>query len=128
VVLLGGASPRDGRRGSYFCRAAPPPSRARSKVFKARDRLTGKVVALKRMVPHHEGEGFPRTETREIKMLKSLAHPNMVRLVTVVSSLGTAEHREGRTVDGSARHSSLSAGVDVLGQSDRSGDVYMVFE
>ena len=102
-----------------------------SKVFKAKDRATGRLVALKRMLPHHESEGFPRTETREIKILKSLSHPNMVQLLGVVTSLGTREHSAGRAAAAAA---STSAATTALAeppepsQSDRSGDIYMVFE
>jgi serine/threonine protein kinase len=58
------------------------------KVFKAIDKVTGDTVALKKMLKHHESEGFPRTETREIKLLKSVRHPHMIRLREVVTSFG----------------------------------------
>ena len=38
------------------------------------------VVALKKINRHHLSDGFPKTETREVKILKALRHPNMVRL------------------------------------------------
>lgn len=48
-------------------------------VYKARDRGTGAVVALKRIRLEQEEEGVPSTAIREISLLKELAHPNVVR-------------------------------------------------
>ena len=59
-------------------------------VYKARDRRTGAVVALKRCLPHHEAsDGFPITTLREITVLRELAgheHPGIVRLLEVAVS------------------------------------------
>ena len=55
-------------------------------VFKARDRETGRVVALKKVLMVKEREGFPITAIREIKLLKALRHPNIVNLIEVVMS------------------------------------------
>ena len=86
------------------------------KVFRGKDRVTGQRVALKRMTPHHEGEGFPRTETREIKTLMSITDVNMVRLLEVVTSLGSA-------VDGGLgkQSSSAAAGGAADGTASSSG-------
>ncbi|RLN43558.1 hypothetical protein BBJ28_00024706 [Nothophytophthora sp. Chile5] len=53
-------------------------------VYRARDRTTRQLVALKRVLLHNEAsEGFPVTAIREIKLLKRLSHPNCVRLLDV---------------------------------------------
>lgn len=48
-------------------------------VYKARDRHTGDIVALKRIRLETEDEGIPSTAIREISLLKELKHPNIVR-------------------------------------------------
>lgn len=57
-------------------------------VYKARDRKSGRYVALKRCLPHHEAtDGFPVTTLREIEALRMCHdHPNIVSLVTVAVS------------------------------------------
>ncbi|KAJ1806518.1 serine/threonine protein kinase, CMGC, CDC2/CDK sub, partial [Coemansia sp. RSA 2598] len=49
-------------------------------VHKAVHKATGSIVALKRVLMHNEKEGLPITAIREIKLLKSLRHPNIVPL------------------------------------------------
>ncbi|KAK4895014.1 serine/threonine protein kinase, CMGC, CDC2/CDK subfamily [Elasticomyces elasticus] len=49
-------------------------------VSKARSKRTGKVVALKKILMHNEKDGFPITALREVKLLKMLRHPNVLRL------------------------------------------------
>lgn len=113
-------------------------------MFRSSERGTHEKVALKKMLRHHENEGFPRTETREIKLLKSVQHPNIVSLKEVVTSFGAAGRQAGGgrrqfTVPSRAAASTGgdrpdSEGADrVLGAtasttSDRCGDVYLVFE
>eukprot|EP00750_Incisomonas_marina_P005008 INCI13559.1.p1 GENE.INCI13559.1~~INCI13559.1.p1 ORF type:complete len:296 (+),score=45.51 INCI13559.1:96-983(+) len=58
-------------------------------VFKARDSTTGDIVALKKIKLELEDEGVPSTALREISVLKTLKHPNIVRLLDV-------EHGERR--------------------------------
>lgn len=42
-------------------------------VYRARDKKTGEIVALKRCLPHHEAsDGFPLTTLREITLLREL--------------------------------------------------------
>jgi len=53
-------------------------------VYKARDKATGKVVALKKIRLETESEGVPSTAIREISLLKELNHPNIVRLLDVI--------------------------------------------
>ncbi|OJD14738.1 CMGC/CDK protein kinase [Emergomyces pasteurianus Ep9510] len=49
-------------------------------VYKARSRKSNAVVALKKILMHNEKDGFPITALREIKLLKMLSHPNILRL------------------------------------------------
>ena len=49
-------------------------------VHKAESRKTGAVVALKKILMHNEKDGFPITALREIKLLKLLSHPNVLKL------------------------------------------------
>jgi len=53
-------------------------------VYKAKDLVTGDIVALKKIRLDAEDEGVPSTAIREISLLKELAHPNIVRLVNVI--------------------------------------------
>jgi cyclin-dependent kinase 12/13 len=102
------------------------------KVFKAQDRVTGNIVALKKMLRHHEHEGFPRTETREIKILKSIQHRNMVNLLEVVTSLEDVDIDPYPDVVANAmmvqQQQGNSLGSQDTGLTDRTGNVYMVFE
>ena len=101
------------RRGCPACVGACVSEPARSptsapQVYMAKNKTTGEIVALKkvRMVrspPHarrgaplcvltplssqdNEKEGFPITAIREIKILKNLAHKNVVKLKEIVVS------------------------------------------
>jgi len=53
-------------------------------VYKAKDRETGNLVALKKIRLETESEGVPSTAIREITVLKELDHPHVVRLYDVV--------------------------------------------
>ena len=57
-------------------------------VYKARDRVSGDIVALKKIHVHIEKEGFPLTALREIKILQNLRHRNVVHLSEIVPSKG----------------------------------------
>lgn len=49
-------------------------------VYKAKNRVSEEIVALKRIRLEAEDEGIPSTAIREISLLKELRHPNIVRL------------------------------------------------
>jgi cyclin-dependent kinase len=53
-------------------------------VYKAKDKTTGELLALKKIRLEVEDEGIPSTAIREISLLKQLQHPNIVRLYDVV--------------------------------------------
>lgn len=48
-------------------------------VYKAKNRVSEEIVALKRIRLEAEDEGIPSTAIREISLLKELRHPNIVR-------------------------------------------------
>jgi len=53
-------------------------------VYKARDKMSGEIVALKKTRLEAEDEGVPSTAIREISLLRELNHPNIVDLKDVV--------------------------------------------
>jgi len=53
-------------------------------VYKGRHRVTGKIVAMKKIRLESEEEGVPSTAVREISLLKELTHPNIVALEDVL--------------------------------------------
>jgi serine/threonine protein kinase len=57
-------------------------------VFKALDKRSSEVVALKKIRLDQEEEGIPPTSIREISILKELKHPNVVGLYEVINSQG----------------------------------------
>lgn len=62
------------------------------KVYKARNTATGVNVALKRIRMEAEKDGFPVTAMREIKLLQSLRHQNVVQLYEMMVSSGKLYH------------------------------------
>lgn len=58
------------------------------KVYKAKNVVTGSLVALKRIKVEAEKDGFPVTALREIKLLQSLSHPNIIFLHEMMVSKG----------------------------------------
>jgi CTD kinase subunit alpha len=81
------------------------------KVYKAQNTVTKRYVALKRIRMESEKEGFPVTAMREIKLLQSLRHENVVRLYEMMVSNGMCKHLPV-----------------YLSDRRRTGSVYMVFE
>jgi cyclin-dependent kinase 2 len=48
-------------------------------VYRARDRVTNEIVALKKIRLEQEDEGVPSIAIREISFLKEMQHENIVR-------------------------------------------------
>ncbi|KAI8421351.1 hypothetical protein MSG28_008363 [Choristoneura fumiferana] len=63
-------------------------------VYKAKDRITGNDIALKKIKLDNEPEGVPSTALREISVLRALRHAGVVRLLDVVGAAGG----EGRSL------------------------------
>lgn len=93
------ASPRDPPSQAALPPAAPDETYQRlaqvgegtyGKVYKARHVHTGVFVALKRIRMEGEKDGFPVTAMREIKLLQSLDHPNVIRLHEMMISKGAS--------------------------------------
>lgn len=55
-------------------------------VYKAQNKRTKEIVALKRIRLDNDDEGIPCTAVREISLLKELHHPNIVRLLDILHS------------------------------------------
>ncbi|KAG5222397.1 cyclin-dependent kinase [Salix suchowensis] len=53
-------------------------------VYRAKDKKTGEIVALKKVKMEKEREGFPLTSLREINILLSFHHPSVVDVKEVV--------------------------------------------
>jgi serine/threonine protein kinase len=51
---------------------------------KAKDKISGKLYALKKLRMDLDSDGFPVTSIREIKILNELSHPNLIKLKEVV--------------------------------------------
>ncbi|KAM6543483.1 hypothetical protein CsatB_007930 [Cannabis sativa] len=65
------------------------------KVYRAREKVTGKIVALKKTRLHEDEEGVPPTTLREVSILRMLSRdPHIVRLMDVKQGL----NKEGKTV------------------------------
>lgn len=62
-------------------------------VFKARNKQTKSLVALKKVLMENEKEGFPITALREIKILQLLRHDNVVNLQEICRSKATPYNR-----------------------------------
>ncbi|KAH8817606.1 kinase-like domain-containing protein [Flagelloscypha sp. PMI_526] len=58
-------------------------------VHKALHKLSGDMVALKRILMHNEKDGMPITALREIKILKALKHPNILEVRDMIVTRST---------------------------------------
>jgi len=86
----------------------------------------GAVVESGAIHPHapaHISTRFPKTETREIKILRRTRHVNMVNMVEVATSLGA----EGFAKADAKGPMGEPMGA-LTGLGDRVGDVFMVFD
>lgn len=53
------------------------------KVYRAREKATGKIVALKKTRLHEDDEGVPPTTLREVSLLRMLSRdPHVVRYIS----------------------------------------------
>lgn len=84
------------------------------KVYKARNNITGVLVALKRIRMETERDGFPVTAMREIKLLQSIRHVNIVQLMEMMVHHGASFSIANLLLNGCT-----NLGI---------GSVYMVFE
>mmetsp|Transcript_31846 Transcript_31846/g.51412 ORF Transcript_31846/g.51412 Transcript_31846/m.51412 type:complete len:476 (+) Transcript_31846:205-1632(+) len=73
-------------------------------VYRCRNKLTGEIVALKKVRMDNEKEGFPITAIREIKILRQLDNSNVVKLKEIVTSSPATDYNKSK------------------------GSIYMVFE
>jgi cyclin-dependent kinase len=55
-------------------------------VYKAKDRVTGEIIALKKIRLEAEDEAIPSTAIREISLLKELQHPSTLSDYTTLST------------------------------------------
>lgn len=66
-------------------------------VYRARDRNTKELVALKKIKLENEDEGVPSTAMREISILKELKpHPNIVKYLVSYPASWTSSTRPAR--------------------------------
>jgi serine/threonine-protein kinase BUR1 len=84
-------------------------------VSKARSKRTGNVFALKKILMHNEKEGFPITALREVKLLKLLSHPNILRL----EEMAVERLAGGSLLDLVLRRAAF--GTNELGAADEKG-------
>ncbi|OWF46340.1 cyclin-dependent kinase 9-like [Mizuhopecten yessoensis] len=104
----GGAHPTSGGHSSYryedlefpFCedsgkyeKLAKIGQGTFGEVFKARDRKTKRLVAMKKVLMENEKEGFPITALREIKILQLLRHENVVDLIEICRTKASQYNR-----------------------------------
>ncbi|CAH1430926.1 unnamed protein product [Lactuca virosa] len=65
------------------------------KVYRARERATGRIIALKKTKLHEDDEGVPPTTLREISILRMLSRdPHVVKLLDVKQGV----NKDGKTV------------------------------
>ncbi|KEG10167.1 cell division related protein kinase 2 [Trypanosoma grayi] len=57
-------------------------------VYRAVDKVTGQIVALKKVRLDRTEEGIPQTALREVSILQEIHHPNIVNLLDVICADG----------------------------------------
>ena len=67
-------------------------------VHKAEARASGQIVAMKKILMHNEKDGFPITALREIKLLKMLSHPNVLKLEEMAVERNRVEGRKLKAI------------------------------
>ena len=67
-------------------------------VYKAEARASGQIVAMKKILMHNEKDGFPITALREIKLLKMLSHPNVLKLEEMAVERNRGEGRKLKAI------------------------------
>ena len=67
-------------------------------VHKAEERASGQIVAMKKILMHNEKDGFPITALREIKLLKMLSHPNVLKLEEMAVERSRGEGRKLKAI------------------------------
>ncbi|QOU19780.1 hypothetical protein BRETT_003934 [Brettanomyces bruxellensis] len=68
-------------------------------VYKARQKSTGKLVALKKFIVHDRKEGFPITSFREITIMRKLKHNNVLQIIDMVHERGGFKENDGVDID-----------------------------
>ena len=97
-------------------------------VYKARCKDTEQIVAMKKIRVHHGKDwGMPPTVIREIKILKRLQHPNLVRMMEVVSSKGV-EHLDEEDESTDVRFQKKSKDRVVDAREGYKGNLFLVLE
>lgn len=74
---------------SCTCKYVHPGEGTYGVVYKAKEKQTGSIVALKKIRLEQEEEGVPSTAIREISVLRELRHPNIVRLKEIIHEEST---------------------------------------
>lgn len=67
-------------------------------VHKAEARASGEIFAMKKILMHNEKDGFPITALREIKLLKMLSHPNVLKLEEMAVERPKGEGRKLKAI------------------------------
>ncbi len=68
-------------------------------VYEARQKYTGKLVALKKFIVHDRKEGFPITSFREITIMRKLKHNNVLQIIDMVHERGGFKENDGVDID-----------------------------
>ncbi|KAJ3272749.1 hypothetical protein HDV01_005277 [Terramyces sp. JEL0728] len=55
-------------------------------VYRAKEKSTGRIFALKKLKLENEKDGFPITSLREIHTLKLIKHPNVVEIIEICTT------------------------------------------